>query len=81
MGYERHLEKLEYIFFVIKCLTNTKLCKTQYYLLFLGSLAINVIDLMWGNVRVFSYCIRSSTQILLHMVLETAKYDSFILCF
>lgn len=42
----RHLEKLEIL---IKCLTNTKMCKTQYYLLFLGSLAIIVIDSMWGN--------------------------------
>lgn len=45
MGYETFRE----IGILIKCLTNTKMCKTQYYLLFLGSLAIIVIDLMWGN--------------------------------
>lgn len=49
MGYETFRE----IGILIKCLTNTKMCKTQYYLLFLGSLAIIVIDLMWGN---FMFC-------------------------
>lgn len=72
MGYETFRE----IGILIKCLTNTKMCKTQYYLLFLGSLAIIVIDLMWGNF------VFSSAMYLLYYPYGTLdKDDSFISCF